>query len=278
MTEESPKRITIPTLKTQLTDGSNFPRWRREANVYLRLLKIQDVLSAPRPPAEPISEEEKSIENSRTLWSQADDLAMALLTHNCDEGALEIVLDAESAQQAWTDLINQYEGKQRTNLWALFSEVMRQKYNDREMTVEEHIKEFSTKWSRLTAQVSGETDISKAVGVLALFTKCDEMKAITLLESFPDYYKVVINNIATQQENLSFSHVSSQVRTLITKRPNEAKKENTSSTPAAFSAQQKFCTYCRNKKKVVRKRPYRSRVLYKETRNRTTISNDSRRT
>jgi hypothetical protein len=55
---------------------------------------------------------------------------MALLTHNCDEGALEIVLDAESAQQAWKDLINQYEGKQRTNLWALFSEVMRQKYND----------------------------------------------------------------------------------------------------------------------------------------------------
>jgi hypothetical protein len=72
------------------------------------------------------------------------------------------------------------------------------KYNDREMTVEEHIKEFSTKWSRLTAQVSGETDISKAVRVLALFTKCDEMKAITLLESFPDYYKAVINNIATQ--------------------------------------------------------------------------------
>jgi hypothetical protein len=73
------------------------------------------------------------------------------------------------------------------------------------------------------------------------------MKAITLLESFPDYYKVVINNIATQQENLSFSHVS-QVRTLITKRSNEAKKENTSSTPAAFSAQQKFCTNCRKKK------------------------------
>jgi hypothetical protein len=60
-------------------------------------LKIQDILSAPRPPAEPTSEEEKIIENSRTLWNQTDDLAMALLTHNCDEGALEIVLDAESA-------------------------------------------------------------------------------------------------------------------------------------------------------------------------------------
>jgi hypothetical protein len=69
----------------------------------------------------------------------------------------------------------------------------------------EHIKEFSTKWGRLTAQVSGGTDTSKAVGVLALLTKCDETKAITLLESFPDYYQVVINNIAIQ-ENLSVLH------------------------------------------------------------------------
>jgi hypothetical protein len=59
---------------------------------------------------------------------------------------------------------------------------MRQKYNEREMTIEEHIKGFSTKWSHLIAQVSGETDTSKAVRALALF-KCDGMKAITLLQS-----------------------------------------------------------------------------------------------
>jgi hypothetical protein len=75
-------------------------------------LEIQDVLSVSRLLVEPTSEEEKSIKNSCTLWNQADDLAMALLTHNCNERALEIVLDVESAQQAWKDLINQNEGKQ----------------------------------------------------------------------------------------------------------------------------------------------------------------------
>jgi hypothetical protein len=59
------------------------------------------------------------------------------------------------------------------------------------MSGEEHIKEFSTKWSHLTAQVSRETDTSREVGELVLFTKCNEMKPITLSKSFLDYYKVI---------------------------------------------------------------------------------------
>ena len=86
-----------------------------------------------------------------------------------------------------------------------------------------------------------------------MVTKCDSAKAQILLGTLPDYYKMVVNNIASQTENPTYHGVTVQLRDLITKNPKTAKNtESTLTNPTAFTIQstkaEQTCDYCRKKK------------------------------
>jgi hypothetical protein len=118
-----------------------------------------------KPIDEPISKHEANIANSTSEWENADDLAVALLEHNTEGPARDIVLDAPSAWEAWENLRGQYEGKNRVNLYALYNDINTLKFDDRATMIDEHIVEFNNRWSRLAATVGGDANIKTAAGI-----------------------------------------------------------------------------------------------------------------
>lgn len=172
---------------------------------------------------------------------------------NTEGTAESIILMEDNAHQAWKRLKEQYEGKTRTNLTALLSGVFKLQFDNRTSTIDDHINEFQIRWGRLASTVAGETDTLKAAGAYAVLTKCDSAKAQILLGTLPDYYKMVVNNIASQSENPSYQSVTVQLRDLITKgtkAPN-LKTQETAAPPTAFAGQSKaepICNYCKKVK------------------------------
>lgn len=246
------KKISIPTVDVKLSDGSNYPRWAKAIRIYADLLDVEHFYDS--------SNLQSSSDSEAKVWKKSNNLATALLEHNTEGAARDIVLDAASAAEAWTNLRSQYEGKDRTSLYALYSNINTTKFDDRSLTVDDHISDFNGRWSKLAATVGGETDLKTAAGVFCALTKCDEAKAIILLASFPEYYKLTISSIAAQKENISFSHVTSQLRNLITTRkPGGTRSENDSTkhysrlaSPTAFASTSRrggvpICGYCKTK-------------------------------
>ena len=146
----------------------------------------------------------------------------------------------------------QYEGKTRTNLTALLTGVIKLQFDNRTATIDEHINEFQIGWGRLASTVAGATDITQAAGAYAVLTKCDSAKAQILLGTLPDYYKMVVNNIASQSENSTYQSVTVQLRDLITKSGKGTKAQETITPPTTFARQssgaEQTCDYCRKTK------------------------------
>jgi hypothetical protein len=230
------KKISIPPVDKKLKDGNNYPRWTRAIKIYANLLGIKLMLQPTiKPINEPTSKHDATITNSISEWENADDSAIALLEHNTKGPARDIVLDASSTWEAWENL-RQYEGKNRVNLYALYNDINTLKFDDRATTIDEHIIEFNNHWSRLAATIGGDADIKTTTGVFAALTKCDEAKAVLLLSTFPDFYKLTVSIIAAQQEKFSYIHVTSQLRLLITSPKKNEKTTETYNEPSAFIA------------------------------------------
>jgi hypothetical protein len=85
----------------------------------------------------------------------------------------------------------------------------------------------------------------------AVLTKCDGVKVHILLGTFPDSYKMVISNIASQSEAPSYQSITVQLRDLISN-PEKTSKSSVTLTPTAFateaSTSEPVCGYCKKKK------------------------------
>ena len=211
------QRFTIPELKNKLSDGSNYPEWaarlRIQLAVYNDLLEIvEGTIPKPEPlPSGTTAPTPSTVENNTGKWQRANNQALAVMVHNCEGTAESTILMERDAHTAWKRLREQYEGKTRTNLTALLNAVIKLQFDDRTASIDEHINEFQTRWSRLASTVSGSTDITTAAGVYAALTRCDSVKAQILLGTLSDFYKVVANNIASQTENPTYQSVTVQL-------------------------------------------------------------------
>jgi hypothetical protein len=174
------------------------------------------------------------------------------MIHNSEGTAESIILMEDDAHKAWDRLREQYEGKTRTNLTALLNAVIKLQFDNRTGTIDAHINEFQTRWSRLASTVAGSTDINTATGVYATLTKCDSAKAHILLGTLPEYYKMAVNNIASPTENPTYQSITVQLRDLITKNSKDTKTESTTANPTVFATQftkdELSCDYCRKVK------------------------------
>lgn len=120
------------------------------------------------------------------------------------------------------------------------------KFDDRSSTIDEHISEFNTGWSRLAATIGGESAIKTAIGVFSALVKCDKAKATIFLATFLKYHKLTISSIAAQQAELSYTQVTSQIRSLIAWRKKTPKvtENESNSEPAAFTAERENIPVC----------------------------------
>jgi len=150
-----------------------------------------------------------------------------------------IILMEDDAHTAWEQLKEQYEGKTRTNLTALLSRVIKLQFDNRTATIDEHINEFQIRWGRLASTIAGATDTTQAAGAYAVLTRCDSAKAQIPPGTLPDYYKMVVNNIASQSENPTYQSVTVQLRDLIAKsgKATKARKPSRSQQPSLDSRQ-----------------------------------------
>jgi len=255
MSTSREERITIPDLKPKLSDGGNYPEWARKLKIHLSIHQLLPLVdgTSQSPSTSAAATETATIENDIRKWQRANDLALAFMIQNSEGTAESIILMEDNAHTAWESLREQYEGKTRANLTALLHAVIKLQFDNRVSTIDEHINEFQIRWARLASTVAGSTDTTKSAGAYAVVTKCDSAKAQILLGTLPDYYKMVVNNIASQTENPTYHGVTVQLRDLITKNPKTAKNtESTLTNPTAFTIQstkaEQTCDYCRKKK------------------------------
>jgi len=158
----------------------------------------------------------------------------------------------DNAHTAWESLREQYKGKTRANLTVLLHSVIKLQFDNRVSNIDEHINEFQIRWARFASTLADSTVTTKSAGTYAAVTKCDSAKAPILLGTLPDYYKMVVNNIASQTENPTYHSVTVQLRDLITMNPKTTKITETITNPTAFTVQstkaKQICDYCRKKK------------------------------
>jgi hypothetical protein len=160
------KKISTPTVDEKLKDGNNYPHWTRAIKIYANLLGIKPMLQpTTKPIDEPISKNKANIANNTSEWENTDYLAVALLEHNTEGPARDIVLYAPSAWKAWENLQGQYEGKNRVNLYALYNDINTLKFDDRATMIDKHTVESNNRLSRLAATVGGDANIKTAAGI-----------------------------------------------------------------------------------------------------------------
>lgn len=91
-------------------------------------------------------------------------------------------------------------------------------------------------------------DTISQAGATETYIICDDIEAYRPLGTVPNYHCIVANDIATQSETLSYTHIASQLRELINKR--KLQKTNIYTPTATVSADiEKICNYCNNVKR-----------------------------
>jgi len=250
MSTSREERITIPDLKPKLSDGGNYPEWARKLKIHLSIHQLLPLVdgTSQSPSTLAATTKTATIENDIRKWQRVNDLALTFMIQNSEGTAESIILMEDNAHTAWESL----QGT-TANLTALLHAVIKLQFNNCVSTIDEHINKFQIRWAQLASTVAGSTDTTKSAGTYAVVTKCDSAKAQILLGTLPNYYKMVVKNIALQTENPTYHDVTVQLRDLITKTLKTAKNtESTLTNPTAFTIQstkaKQTCDYCRKKK------------------------------
>lgn len=249
--------FTVPKMSTVLKDELNYPEWANEAETYLTVMDLFEIVDGTIPC--PDTTTGTSVSNDRGLWRKASMKAKLFMMFNCEEGPKSTINLCTTAKEAWESLRSSYEGKTRTNLHFLLTAITNLKYDDRNTNIDSHITEFEKRWSRLSATTKSSTDTKSAAGVLHLVTNCETLKANLLLGTLPSFYSNIVDNITTKSD-ISYADTTVRLRELVPrKKPRKSESTDESPTPAAFASNTtssstnpwnngKVCTYCKNNK------------------------------
>lgn len=253
-TSSTNELVKLPSLENKLRDGSTYPEWAEEIMTYLEIYGWDTVVKGTLIEPDSTGKPEDNKE-----WNQINKKARAFIMLNTEGTAKSLIIMEKSAHKAWDLLKDQYRSTTRTNLQSLTDSLFRLTFDNRMTTIDEHINEFQARWNRLAAAVSTVSEHDQKAltpaAVLHTMTRSDSFKAQRLLGSLSEYHRLIVNNIATQSESLSYSAVASQLRELVTsssrpRRGNRLQEEEDYSQPTAFGARasEKICNYCRSKK------------------------------
>jgi hypothetical protein len=187
----------IPSLVIKLRDGSGYPEWAREIELYLLNYHIHDIITTPKPRRESATETPYTILNSPSRWDEVNISALLLMINNTEGLARSMIIMKRTASDAWETLQKQYEGKSSNDLVSLLYNITNTRLisTTSSTTIENHIQSYSQNWERLAAAVSSETDKISFVGIHKPLTQSDVAKMAFFLGTLTDKYSLVVQSI-----------------------------------------------------------------------------------
>ena len=173
---------------------------------------------------------------------------------SCEEEPQLQIRAATTATIAWTTLKEAYHGRTRTHLLHLFSAIST-KFDDRKITLAEHISTFEAAWLHLAQNVATATagTNSMAAGIKNL-TLTDSWKAAMLLQSLLKIqpYLNIVMNIASSEDTPTYANVVIRLKETqynkVRSHTTASTSDSTATTASAFAtSERKSCGYCKSK-------------------------------
>jgi hypothetical protein len=99
---------------------------------------------------------------SNREWRKANNFALLVMKRNCEDEPLAKSELEKNASDAYIVLKSHYEGKTVTSIGAALANVIECTYDDRAMTIEEHITEYERRWNSMKATLGNSDFPDKA--------------------------------------------------------------------------------------------------------------------
>ena len=90
--------VQVPC-RAVIMDGTNFPRWKRDMTLYLKESDLWEIVTSPVP------------EEPDQVWRRKNNKALSDIHNTCKEDQQDLIMDAETAKEAWDNLVTKYEAK-----------------------------------------------------------------------------------------------------------------------------------------------------------------------
>ncbi|QRW07704.1 Copia-like polyprotein/retrotransposon [Ceratobasidium sp. AG-Ba] len=185
----SKKSFDVPTLKS---DGSNYRPWKYRQELVLRVRGLDEIAFGSEPQPEPptgadAKDAGKMEEYTLTLadWLERDQEALAQIALTIEDEALGDIVDAKTCHEAWTRIVERWEGKGAQSLSFL--------YHQPNLTTK--IEEDSS----ITTGVNGLRSIASKMKTLGKPVS-DSMFAQILMNALPPSYAVVSTVLQTSNQ------------------------------------------------------------------------------
>jgi hypothetical protein len=199
-----PADVPLPTEIASVSTGSlkvdikkllgpeNYISWRAHVAVYLRHLKVLDVVNGTTPaPTDKTS-------SAYDEWETRDTTAqLALLTAISVEWQ-HLVAQSSSSAEGWTKLQDQFDRQNIISLSHLLNKATTSKMESSE-TLPQYLARFDSTWTQLKTRVhNAPADDTMATG-LERFLDNEQIKASYLLLSLPETYSNVVDNLVSKK-------------------------------------------------------------------------------
>jgi len=172
------------------------------------------------------------------------------IINNCKLEVRARIGSFPTAKEAYNELKKAYEGKSVTELGALMKSVTQMNFDDRKITIQEHIADFGRAWNTFTA-ITAWLDLTKDDGfgnALQQLAKSEKTKVEFLLDSLPPFYSNTVENIKSKEE--SYDDTIRKLIQYVPLRQKSRKQEGTKEDPVVLKTEKKTlntskkCKYC----------------------------------
>lgn len=155
-----------------IMDGMNFPRWKRDMSLYLKETDLWETVTSPVP------------EDPDQAWRRKNNKALSDIHNTCKEEQQDLIMDAETAKEAWDILVTKYEAKTPGMVNRLLNEFS------------QTIKEKSETCTQYVTRVKGLARQLMAVG-----EKVSEERLLNkILQGLPKEYAQLRMTVALQNQ------------------------------------------------------------------------------
>ncbi|EUC57664.1 Copia-like polyprotein/retrotransposon, partial [Rhizoctonia solani AG-3 Rhs1AP] len=183
-TYASRKTYEIPLLKD---DGSNYNAWKFRQTIVLKLRGLFGIVngtdslpaelsSADAKVATKVSDQAEAVKK----WQKREDDAFAQVTLNMEDGAMTDVMEATSAKDAWTRVVERWEGKGMQSISFLYQQLINTKIGEEE---------------DLTAAINNLRSLASKMKTLGE-PLSDAILAQIMMRALPDSY-AILNTVIT---------------------------------------------------------------------------------
>ena len=176
------------------------------------------------------------------------------MKRNYEPEVVSIIGLCENVNEAFKELLAKFEGKTVTDLGAVLSNIIRLIFDDRNVTIDEHISGYEKRWNFMRSTLDGDfdTDLKEFGEALKKLATCDRAKAELLLICLPPFFSNLVENLRSKT-GYTYGDISRQARSYVPVRQKGSKQEDgIRDNPIVLKNEckpgnGKRCTYCQSK-------------------------------